>query len=226
MKPILILVMILLVANTGHSSEVLKIGISDSPPQEYIDDKNNVSGMSSEIVISTLKLMKFNDYTIEIYPWIRATKLLDSGEINALYTIIKNEERIEKYYYPEESLYHIKSVFFVRKGDEDNFKFNTSADLKGKRMGIVRGYAFPAMLAEYLSDPNNYEESPRESYNFKKLASGRIDCIFSLYSTGIYQAQQLGLEDKIVAIADNAIEEHPVYIAFSKKSTSKEFANH
>lgn len=50
-----------------HAQTIFKIGISDSPPYEYLLDDGTVTGLSTEIITEIFKEMNLNHYTIDPY---------------------------------------------------------------------------------------------------------------------------------------------------------------
>lgn len=206
-----------------HAQTSFKIGISDDPPYEYLLENGTVAGMATEIITEILKEMNITEYKIELLPWKRALEDLTTGDIRALYSIGHTEERAQVYYYPDEPLFETTWIFFIRQEDKDTLRFTSLDDLKGKQIGVVRGYKYTPAFWEFVKREQNYEEVTIDEQNYKKLEIGRVDYVLGDYLTGVFLAKKLGITQRIFALTDNPLETVPLYIAFSKKGVQQEF---
>ena len=78
--------------------------------------------------------------------------------------------------------------------------------MKGKRIGVVRGYAYTPDFWQFLKTEKNYESVTHDEQNFKKLNSGRIDFVIAEYRNALMLLKKKGLSDEIKPLLS-----HPVY---------------
>ncbi len=212
-------------ASSLYAQTPFQIGVSPFPPYVTVLEDEKISGIATDIVMEALNTVNISKYEIKEYPWARALLLLNRGQIQALYTIGKTPEREATFYYPDEPLFYTKWVFFIRKADKGTLKFNSLDDLKGRNIAVIRGYKYTPAFWEFLNKEKKYEELSHEEQSFLMLMAGRVDYVITEYAAGITVAKQLGMEDQIAALMDHPLEEIPVYIAFNKKSVTKEFVD-
>ena len=86
--------------------------------------------------------------------------------------------------------YKATGVVVIRK--EDNFPVNHVEDLKGKTVGIIRGYIFPGWMPEdggYIA-----EEANNDNMLFRKFQAQRFDVFLANIPEAKYYAKELGLD--------------------------------
>lgn len=77
-------------------------------------------------------------FEVRMYPWARAERYaLDSGEL--IFGLPKNAERLRVLRYSDTASH--RNLWLVTRSDA-TFKFNTLEDLRGKTLGIARGYSY------------------------------------------------------------------------------------
>lgn len=106
---------------------------------------------------------------VAFLPWKRAFEGTRDGKYDALFTMWYREER-EEFFLFSDPLPSNELVLLVRAGDDA--KFEGYDKLKGKTIGVVRGYAAPPGFEEAklkVSEARDDEE------NLRKLLRGRID---------------------------------------------------
>ncbi len=111
---------------------------SDFPPFEYIKNKQSV-GMNIEIIKEVCRRLnvtpKFNKL-----PWKRALEMVKQGRADAIFSLFKNEERVNYYNYPEQSINSVKMVIVTTK--KRNIRITKIEDLKGLKVGVYRGSSY------------------------------------------------------------------------------------
>ena len=81
----------------GQRTSII-LGTEDWPPFSYADKANDqTSGLSTEIINATFRLMGISITENRVYPWARAQKLVYHGILDAVYTASINDER-KKYF--------------------------------------------------------------------------------------------------------------------------------
>ena len=203
MKKLLLFSILILTFSTQAISGEFKVLKSASDPwPPFIDPQNPTEGLSLEIARAAYKTQ---GYKVEhaYQPWARAITLLKRGKIDIIVNTWMTEERKTFLIYSD--TYTTNEIKFIKRSN-DPFEFNGLDSLKGKRIGIIRGYGY----GDAFSNATNFkrEEVANLHININKLIAGRID---------------LTLEDEIVARVLIAQKDALLLekIAFTRNSLSK-----
>lgn len=212
-------------AYSFSAEEPFQIGTTAIPPYTEMKD-GKIAGFATEIVEHVFQEMKV-EYVIKVYPFKRALKYLKTGKLYGLYIAGKAPARAKIFLFPKEPLITTNWVWFINKENIGKLQYLSFDDLKGKRIGTIRGYYKPKDLDEYISKNCIVDEVTTEEQNFKKLAINRLDFVMSEYSIGKYFANKLGIDDKVIPLLKpNKSIAGPVYthhLMFNKKAVSNKF---
>jgi ABC-type amino acid transport substrate-binding protein len=77
-------------------------------------------------------------FEVHMYPWVRAERYALDGA-GLIFGLPKTDERLRTLRYSEPASH--RKLWLVTRSDA-TFKFNTLDDLRGKTLGIVRGYSY------------------------------------------------------------------------------------
>lgn len=206
----------------------LNVITDEWPPYEFkVGDIGNeyISGFSTEVITTILRKMGvgIND-RIKQYPWVRGEKMIIDGSADLLYTGANNPKREKITHYTSESLMESSWSFFIRAEDVGKFKYNSFADLKGHKIGVVRGYAYTSELWEFMKAENSFEDVVTDEINVKKLLGKRFNYIIMDYGNGMSLLKSMGASDKIVALP-KPIKTISLYAIFSKNTVDKDFVD-
>jgi polar amino acid transport system substrate-binding protein len=196
------------------------------PPYEFtvgVAGNEHITGFSTEVILAVLTKMNvgIND-RIKQYPWIRADKMVRKGSADLLYTGVNNEDREKETYYAYEPLIDSAWSFFIRKEDEGKIKYDSLDDLKGQKIGVVRGYAYPLSFWEYVKKEHSFEEVTTDEQNVKKLIAKRFNIIIMDYINGLNLLKNLELSGEIVALP-KPLQKVSLYAIFSRITIEKDF---
>ena len=212
----------------GKASDALKIAACEAfPPFTYATDVNGKpdiskpTGFDSEIIneiFATNKDLALRSF--KIYPWKNGLNGTFEGKYDAIMPTIKNTDREKKLYFPKE---HISSgiyKLFILKKNQGKFKYNSFDDLKGHKVGMLRGLAIPKELKTADNSGKFLKEAKNIEINLKMLLDGKIDYLMEDYLVVVKTLDKMNLSNKVIAL------EKPVYlvkhyVAFSKKSVKK-----
>lgn len=217
-------------ANWGIAEErSLKLATEDWPPFSYYDqEKGEVGGLSTEIVNAVLSRMKVTVEGNKVYPWIRTQSLAYDGGVDAVYTASINEERKKHCYFPSEPLVTSQWVLFIKKSNKERLSFNSFEDLKDKRVGLIKGYNYPADFAKYVEKHCLRDEVLLEVTNIKKLMGERFEYMPAVLETTLHFAKNspdlkaLKTYENLYYFPKPLATTH-FYLMFSKKTVPKEF---
>lgn len=199
---------VLLTLPAGVMAEKLVFATADWPP--YIMRKEGKpSGLNTETVLELCRRLGF-EAEIRILPWKRALMYVRKGEADAVFAPRKTEERAKFMYYMSEPLNMERTVIVARKGS--GIRAKRLDDLKGKVVGVVRGYTYGPELDNYQGFQRK-DPCRDDRQMVKKFASSRFPLIVSS-DEGVskYLCKQAGVEIETVYV----LSEIPSYIAFSR----------
>jgi len=208
MKKLLTLTMaILLSSPLGALAEEVVFATSQWPPYSMLEDGKQ-TGMNMEIVRELCKRLGFES-KIQIFPWKRALMYVKKGEVDAIFSARHTQERAKFLYYPSEAINKERTIILALKGS--GIKATKLDDLKGKTIGVVRGYA-------YGSEFNNHQGLKKMLCNdddqlVRIFAKKRTELAAGMDEGSMrFLCKKAGIETEVVHV----LEETVSYVAFSK----------
>ena len=198
----------------AHASETVTLASTEYPP--YYGSSLPQGGVIAEIARQAFKRTGY-ELRIEWYPWARALKTAQEGSADGLLGVWRSAER-ERWLTYSQPL-PANQVGFFRRTDS-LISFKSMDELKGRRIGIVRGYLNPKAFDEAHL---NTDEASDDTTNLRKLGAGRVDLI--LIDKGV--AQYLlrtavpELQGRLQWL-EPAIETFPLYVGFVKAAPRHE----
>lgn len=212
-----------LLSDTTTKCEMTIFGNKTKAPKSYNED-----GQAKGILVDMLHYVgkeincKFN---IKLNPWKRAYKLASHGK-GGIIGFSKTSQRIKLFDYSD-VMYYDDMLLVVLKGNE--FKFNTIDDLKGKKIGIVRGASFGEEFDNSIKT-NLFKvvEDDSPVHRLVKLAKGYMDvALIGPGKSGVNAAIQKDPflkknKDKFV-ILPIPFNRDPNYLGLAKQMDKKDF---
>ncbi len=192
----------------GH----IVIGTTEAMPLSGITMVNG--GFYPELIKALFQRV---GYTTEIkfYPFLRLMVMLKTGTIAGAATVSFRDERTRFLYYPDE-LYAIKLKVFGTKNGELLDKFTSLTDLKGYKVGTLRGSFIEKELVKY-----GIEFDPVSSFeqNLSKVLNKRVDFILGpeIIIRYILKNNFSVSEQNMIITYDPPYKIDKHYVAFSKK---------
>lgn len=184
-----------------------------------VEDKvDHSEGLAIELLNRMSHQLNFT-YDVNFYPLIRAVDLVRRGRADAFIGIYYSKTRAEFMDYSEIALFQDEMKLF----SAVNANFNWQGDieqLKNKRIALVRGGAYGAMLNKIRQEMHIIEvNSVNQQFNL--LAKGRVDLIAYNGRTAPLILAKLKMTDKITSHLP-ALNIRRGYFAFSKHSKNRE----
>ena len=222
MKNLFLLVCVSLILNL-YANEKITFESDPSPP--FIIGKMGTvpTGISIDIVNEIFSRIEGVEGNYkDSKPWKRVLRNVEQGETDAIFPILKNDERAKKYFYSDKIIPAETSFFFLKEKFPNGFKFETLKDLNNKKICVLAGYA----VHKYL-EKKQEEQDLRyrivtafgsEEKCLRLLKEGRIDIYAANKSTGFFQLNEFGLNSKFIDVANKPIYSKNYYIAFSKNT--------
>ena len=214
-----ILVSLLTFFNSLLFAQDIQFAVDESnPPFMY---KDSTSGQAAGLYPEMVKII-FNKIgtkvTVTPYQWKRLLSLSESGDVGVA-GIYKNEKRLLIYDYSE-PIFDEKIVIYTKK--ENKFNFSGVSDLKGKKIGVIRGWSYGDDFDKLKENGEVVvDETTADEFNFKKLEAGRLDCLLTIQQAGDALVQELGLSEKVVMLGTPVVV-NPTYIVFAKSTKNQE----
>ena len=199
----------------AHAANTVKLNTLDWEP--YIGEKMAGNGFVATLVNEAFAA---SGYTVEFafQPWVRAKATAKDGKADGC---------VPEYYLKEDLAdFFISDPFpggplgFMKRKDEQ-VTFTKLEDLKGLKIGVVRGYINTEEFdkADYLSK----EESNDDITNLRKLLAGRLNLVVIDKFVGLYLMQQMLPQDvDKVEFVTPSLEEKTLHVLISKKTADAE----
>ena len=119
-------------------AETLEFVFSDFPPFEYMEN-GSAAGINKEIVQEACRRLDMTPVFIQL-PWKRALEYAKDGSADGVFSLFKNDERVQYYNFPEENINTVKMVLITNR--ENDIEIKSLEDLKGKVVGVYLGSSY------------------------------------------------------------------------------------
>jgi ABC-type amino acid transport substrate-binding protein len=188
-----------------------------SPPKMYLQNGSN-RGILVDILEYADQRLPNDRMRLTLYPWARAYQqaLVGRGGVIGLSWTPRRDDLFD-YSAP---VFMDEVVLVVRK--DRVFPYKTLADLKGKRVGMVRGASFGEAFDRAVADGVFLVDGDNGVQNrLNKLMLGRIDCaLFNVGKAGFEEALRVNklyaaLKDDLVVLPV-PMRKDPNFLAFPK----------
>ncbi|MDH4564770.1 transporter substrate-binding domain-containing protein [Pseudomonas sp. BN411] len=134
------------------------------------------------IIELTTRAFATQGYKIQVdfMPWARVRAALHSGHYQGALALWPREV-VEEKLHASRPLFYSELGFFVRK--DTPIEFKDLAELKGRKVGVVRGYGYPTGVLHSGFSP---EEAVDDISNLRKLDARRFDLVLLERAVGQY----------------------------------------
>ncbi|CAN2039576.1 polar amino acid transport system substrate-binding protein [Candidatus Magnetomoraceae bacterium gMMP-15] len=177
-------------------------------PPYTMSENGQVSGLDIEIVRKLCNHLGL-EAEFQLLPWKRALKYAENGKTDAILAPRYTKERAEFLYYTSESINIEKTVLISLKGS--GIKITGLDDLKGRVVGVVRGYTHNSEFDNYPGIKK--EECDDDVQLIKMLVRGRIPFAVSCDEGAVkYLCKQINVEVEVLYV----LNESSSYIGFSR----------
>jgi polar amino acid transport system substrate-binding protein len=195
-------------------AQPLVVDVDDANPPFMFARDGQAAGVYPALMQAVFREMK-EPVSIEPKPWRRALSEIDAGTAG-VGGIYKNSERLKRFDYSEPMFVERVSIYAVQ-GDAN--RYTGVADLKGKRVGVIRGWSYGDDFDEARkAGAMEVEEVNSDTQNFAKLAAGRLDAVLAI----VEAAEPHLRRHRNVQLAGSLVE-NPTYLAFNKSANKLGF---
>lgn len=175
----MLFLLMIVVASSGAAQETVRLATLEWEP--YIGSRMRNNGYVAEVVVEAFKRV---DYKTEIifFPWARAVKMTESGQLDGVFPEYFNESRKENFVFSEPfpggpvGLFKRKDSVAAYSVNPQINQVEALRGLQDSTFGVVRGYINTAEFdaATFLKK----EEVVSDELNLTKLYHRRIQFIF------------------------------------------------
>ncbi|MCG7498852.1 transporter substrate-binding domain-containing protein [Vibrio sp. Of7-15] len=215
MRVILLLVFtvfsVLFTQTVWAQSPAIQIAVdNDNPPYMY-QEGSIVKGLYPLLLRTVFHRMGV-PLEVRAYPWKRVLHIGESGKagVGGAY---QTEPRLKIFDYSK-PIYTETLLLYVN--TDKAFQFNGLEDLKGKRVGIIKGWSYGDPFDKAKQDglftvyPVNSDTT-----NFKNLLLGRVDCIVATKLSGFLTIKKNDYHHKFKILKRPVAVNH-TYLVFAK----------
>ncbi len=192
--------------------------VCDIWPPYQIKEKHGVSGFSTELIQAVYASMGISIEDITAYPWKRALSIFEQGHADALYSATFSADRTVFAHYPKEVLFDTPWIIW----SQHSANIQSMEDLKGKRIGVVLGYAYTKEFWDFIETHCSVEQVSSDEINFKKLEFGRIDAVVAEFGNGHYLVKKFGLRS-VKPVPQIELKWDGLFILFNRENVSEKF---
>lgn len=183
---------------------------TDYFPPYYYSENGTIKGSAYRLIQLTLAEMK-TPFSLKFVPWKRGLLLAVNKKTDGIPGAAWSKDRAQKLYFPDEPLVVTEIVIFYNK--KTPFQYAGINSLKGKKVGVIRGYVYGKIFDNSNVCKKEFGESLEQ--NFRKLNAGRIDLVIAYKNPGLYKLKRVNLE-KEISFSPVPINRIPIFLAFSK----------
>lgn len=200
-------------------TEPVRIGVLNYTPPFSYKENNELKGLYIDLISEAMDRTHIKYEFVEL-PFARILELTKTGIINIGVDIFINEDRKSKGIFLEE--YPIAEyAYALCSKTENNTKFDGDINsLRGKTLGIVRGYSLGQYDYLYKDDGFIFDFTDDTNKLIKNLVNDRVDYAIEVKSTALISLKELGL-DNYVKIEENFELSNLSYLYFSDSDFNK-----
>ena len=162
---------------------------------EYPPDTSEIIPGGGTMDRQVKRAFELAGYQVKVtyYPWARAYELAKTGRVDGIYDFWMTPERAA-FFVGSKPVSDMHFAIYGRLTSKE--RPGSLDDLRGKRIGIVNGYAYPQEIQPLKKQ---FDTSMEDTNNFQKLVMGRVDYVVSTIDTTNYLAGYSGLSffDKV-----------------------------
>ena len=224
MKSIHLLLLLVLVVLFNASAQAnspfkLKVSTEHWPPNSYMDQNGQVTGLATDKVSKILTMAKI-DHQIHLYPWARAYHLAKTEPDWAIFSIMRSADR-EKDFQWVCPLIKQTPLYFAKLSDRKDIVINTLIDIEQYTIAVSRNeYGHQFLLQHGYKQGKNFQLTADSDIPVKLLVAGHVDLAIGNRETIINILQQHNQPTSAVKFAYPVSndDDNPLCLAFNLKS--------
>lgn len=167
----------------------LRMAVEIDPPYVLPDSEPLGAGIDIDLARQALALGQGPDFRVQLLPFRRVLALLEAGQADLSLGMGRTPERERYLAYSQPYGGEVRHQFISAIGS--GVVVRSLAELRGLRVGLVRGYAYPAPVLEAVGPPSSWASS-RQAL-LRMVVAQRIDVAVMEAQAARRVAQELGL---------------------------------
>jgi len=174
----------------------IRLGIDSSwPPFEFLDDSGNYAGMSAGYITVLNRRLSVSMEPVLGLSWPQVINKIKQGDLDLLPAVMRTPQR-EKFLNFTQPYISYPMVIAIRRGEDA--LIGSLNDLKGKRIGVVKGYASVDLLKVDHPDLILVEKTNVVQL-LRDLDEGEIDAAVENVGVISYEIEKLNLNNVQIA---------------------------
>lgn len=193
---------------------------ADYPPYVMPEGHPGGPGIDMEIAMAALENMGVRA-VVKLVPFKRVLAMLEAGQADLTTSLSYRAERDEYLYWSLPYRTDTNYIFFTRR--DSAYEPERIEDLRGRKVGVVRGFVFPAAFAD---DPAIEKvEAPHIPSLLAMLLEGRFDALIVNSIVGKHELKATGrmAEVRQAPFILQTPGDKGTVMGFSKARVSREF---
>lgn len=181
--------------------------------------QGEVKGLGADIVRVIAERLGYQ-IKIEIFPFKRALRMIETGRADAFIGPYKSEEREQFMIYTQSHFYQDPMAFYVR--EESDFQWDGQlSSLRDKKIGLTRGWSYGSEFDQFKPQLSTFEVESIDA-SFKMLLFNRIELFASHPRAANSVIDKLNIRDRVKMILPPIIV-NKGYFGFSRKRELGDF---
>lgn len=204
----------------SQADSVVMASLHQAPIQ--FEEDGEVKGIAVDISREIFKRMDLK-VEIQLFPFARVLHLAQNSLVDAIFTIVKTEERETFLSYPDEVFLNQQAVMIVRKDDPVIFNGDFS-NLSHHVFGVLHAatYGPEYEAAKSAGEITHFETVVNYKQSIQMLMSNRTDVMIGPKLTLLYAVKEMGYSDE-VRVLSPAIQDVATYVAFTSTADTPAF---
>ncbi|PID29158.1 MAG: hypothetical protein CR982_03555 [Candidatus Cloacimonadota bacterium] len=207
--------------DSNASNSVIFVSLN-YPPYYYLDSQKQVKGRCVAIVKRVCERLNLKP-VFKLLPWKECLERGEKGMVDGVLCLSKTRMREYYYHYPRANLDFAEYTIF--QNSINTGSITSLSDLKGKKVGVIDGIAYPEDFVNYEDCEKVLLSSPTEA--MRMLATGKIDCTIEILDVGSKILEYLRESDPNLDIDDVkptslVFRIDPIYIGIPKEAINSE----
>ncbi len=164
------------------SSYAEELSVVASPWRPYVDGKLYRNGIAVHLVTEALQRAGYPS-RLTLMQWPLDLEATQAGDKDVIASVWFTEERAQQLAFSKP--YMVTETHFVKRRGTPH-EFNTPADLRGLRIGVVKGYAYGgAATARQLEVTPMFRGTVLD--NLRSLVAGELDLVLADERVALYE---------------------------------------
>jgi polar amino acid transport system substrate-binding protein len=193
-RMLVVLMMLALPGFVCADSLPAEVVLVNSPYPPYVMPEGHPGGpgIDMEIAMDALENMGVRA-VVKLVPFKRVLAMLEAGQADLTTSLSYRTERDEYLYWSRPYRTDTSYIFFTRR--DSAFEPERIEDLRGRKVGVVRGFVFPSAFAD---DPGIEKvEAPHIPSLLAMLLEGRFDALIVNSIVGKFELIATGRMDEV-----------------------------